>query len=149
MQKRPYCWQYRELLRRLENLSSHNISRLNPRRFPERKKIYNFFCDLLSKKSKLVDQAELQSLMNEFQEREPGGHYVFNHFNAELLKISLGQAEKEGRTEKVALAISDDKPQVNRNFDYDHQPTEDEKRNAIYMTDQITIRLLVSFPFCR
>ena len=113
VQKRLYCWQYRELVRRLENLSSHNIGRLNPRRFPERKKIYNFFCDLLSKKSKLVDQAEVHSLMNELQEREPVGHYVFNPFNTELWKISLGQAVKEVKTEELAPVLSDNKPQLN------------------------------------
>ena len=119
VQKRLYSWQYRELVPGLESLLSHKISRLNPQIFPERKKIYNFFSGLLSKKSKLVDQAKLQSLMNELQERKPGGHYVFYPFNAELLKNSLGQPGKEEMKEELAVAQSED--QVDRTLDYDRE----------------------------
>ena len=63
--------------------------------------------------------------MNELHEREPGGHYVFKPFNAELLKISLGQDVKnEEKTEASDLVQYQDGLEVNRVLHYDHQHTE-------------------------
>ena len=95
VQKRLYSWQYRELVPSLESLLNHKISRHNPQIFPQHQKLYNLFKGLLYKKSKLVDQAQLQILIDDLNKQEPNGHHIFNLFNAEMLQKSLEQFEGE------------------------------------------------------